>query len=62
MEGTTTAPTPGRTADPDLKQYTACMPADELEALDKGAKKAHVSRSFAIREGAKLWLRQQARG
>lgn len=44
-----------------LKQYTAMMPADELKALDDAAAADHVSRSFAIREGAKLWLKARAK-
>lgn len=44
-----------------LRTYTAMMPADELKALDEAAAVDHVSRSFAIREGVKLWLRQRAK-
>ena len=51
----------GRRANPKLVQYTAGMPSDELEALDTAAAAASVSRSFALREGAKLWRKAQAK-
>lgn len=53
---------PNPTAAKPLRTFNACMPDKELQALDAARARAHVSRSFAIREGVKLWLKAQARG
>lgn len=56
------SPTNPETDKPNtLRQYTAMMPADELAALDAAASAEHISRSYAIREGAKLWLKAKGR-
>jgi hypothetical protein len=47
-------------ADPEGSGLTTAhisIPAAELAAIDAAAKAAHVSRSFALREGARLWLK-----
>jgi len=45
----------------ELITFNACMPATELDALDAATTEDSISRSYAIREGVKLWLRQRAK-
>lgn len=46
---------------PDLVNITVTFPRGELAELDQVVKEAHVNRSLALREGAKLWMKGKKR-
>lgn len=46
---------------PGLVNITVTIPRGELAELDQAAAEAHISRSLALREGAKLWLKNRKR-
>jgi metal-responsive CopG/Arc/MetJ family transcriptional regulator len=54
-------PKPGRRRNPNLTEVSLVIPRQELAELDQAADEEAISRSLAVRQAVKTWLKGRKR-